>query len=149
MVPGSGGFSRLIGSSSCLLAKLWALRYGIAMAKTLNISKLIINVDASEVINLLSKPSDINRLTQPIADDCRNMLQAFKEHRMQHCFRETNKAADLLAKLGHYQAESFASYVTTSFIVMKPLLMTLILYNLYPSDSGIFNFILLFHIALP
>lgn len=89
------------------------------MAKTLNISKLIINVDASEVINLLSKPSDINRLTQPIADDCRNMLQAFKEHRMQHCFRETNKAADLLAKLGHYQAESSASYVTTPFVVME------------------------------
>nr|POF04974.1 hypothetical protein CFP56_18430 [Quercus suber] len=29
------GFSRLIGSSSCLLAELWALRDGIAMAKTL------------------------------------------------------------------------------------------------------------------
>lgn len=46
------GFSRLSGSSSCLLAELWASRYGIAMAKTLNIGKLIINVDAFEVINL-------------------------------------------------------------------------------------------------
>ncbi|KAK7842364.1 hypothetical protein CFP56_014057 [Quercus suber] len=49
------GFSRLIGSSSVLLAELWALRDEIAMALNLNIDKLIINVDASEVINLFSK----------------------------------------------------------------------------------------------
>nr|POE95000.1 putative ribonuclease h protein [Quercus suber] len=89
------GFSRLIGSSSILLAELWPLRYGIAMAKSLNIDKLIINVDASEVINLFSKPSYTNRLTQPIVNDCRNMLQAFQEYRMQHYFRETNRAACL------------------------------------------------------
>lgn len=39
---------------------------------------------------------------------------------MQHFFRETNKAADLLVKLGCYQVESFVSNVTT-FIVMEAL----------------------------
>ena len=96
------GFSRLIGASNCLLAELWALRDGIAIAKNLNISKLVINVDATEVISLFSKPSSDNRLTQPIVDDCKNMLQVFQEYHMQHCFRETNKVADLLAKLGSW-----------------------------------------------
>ncbi|KAK7859306.1 hypothetical protein CFP56_006808 [Quercus suber] len=48
-----------------------------------------------QVINLFSKPSYTNRLTQPIVNDCRNMLQAFQEYRMQHYFRETNRAACL------------------------------------------------------
>ena len=115
------GFSRLIGASNCLLAELWALRDGIAMAKNLNISKFVINVNATEVISLFSKPSSDNRLTQPIVDDCRNMLQVFQEYHMQHCFRETNKVADLLAKLGCGQSESFISYVTPPFVVMEAL----------------------------
>ena len=91
------------------------------MAKNLNITKLVINVDAAEVIPLFSKPSSDNRLTQPIVDDCRNMLQVFQEYHMQHCFRETNKVADLLAKLGRGQSEPFISYVTPPFVVMEAL----------------------------
>ena len=91
------------------------------MAKNLNISKLVINVDVVEVISLFSKPSSDNRLTQPIVDDCRNMLQVFQEYHMQHYFRETNKVADLLAKLGHGQSKPFISYVTPPFVVMEAL----------------------------
>ena len=115
------GFSRLIGASNCLLAELWALRDGITMAKNLNIAKLVINVNATEVISLFSKPSSDNRLTQPIVDDCRNMLQVFQEYHRQHCFRETNKVADLLAKLGCGQSEPSISYVTPPFVVMEVL----------------------------
>ena len=54
-------------------------------------------------------------------DDYKNMLQAFQEYHMQHCFRETNKVADLLAKLGRGQFESFISYVMPLFVVMEAL----------------------------
>ena len=91
------------------------------MAKNLNITKLVINVDAAEIISLFSKPSSDNQLTQPIVDDCRNMLQVFQEYHMQHCFRETNKVADLLAKLGRGQSEPFISYVTSPFVVIEAL----------------------------
>ncbi|KAK9999743.1 hypothetical protein SO802_019346 [Lithocarpus litseifolius] len=60
------------------------------MAKNLNITKLVINVDAAKVISLFSKPSFDNRLTQPIVDDCRNMLQAFQEYHMQHVLLQGN-----------------------------------------------------------
>ena len=91
------------------------------MAKSLNITKLVINVDAAKVISLFSKPSCVNWLTQPIVDDCRNMLQVFQEYHMQYCFRETNKVANLIAKLGRGQIEHFISYVTSPFVVMEAL----------------------------
>ena len=94
-------FSRKIGTSSCLLAELWALRDGLIMARDLHIEKIIINVDALEVINLLSHTKATNRLTQPVVDYCMNTLQAFQEVQLQHCFRETNRATNFLAKLGH------------------------------------------------
>ncbi|KAL0008631.1 hypothetical protein SO802_010133 [Lithocarpus litseifolius] len=111
----------LIGSSSVLLAELWALRDGIAMALNLNIDKLIINVDAFEVVNLLSKPSNSNRLTQPIVNDCRSMLQAFQEYRIQHCYMESNRAAHLLATIGRCQDESFVSFESPPLVVMEAL----------------------------
>nr|POE75964.1 hypothetical protein CFP56_23427 [Quercus suber] len=49
------------------------------------------------------------------------MLQAFLVYRMQHYYRETNRAADLLANLGRCQDESFVSYVNPPFVVMEAL----------------------------
>ncbi|KAK7842264.1 hypothetical protein CFP56_014097 [Quercus suber] len=49
------------------------------------------------------------------------MLQAFLEYRMQHCYRETNRVADLLANLGRCQDESFVSYANPPFVVMEAL----------------------------
>nr|POE89572.1 putative ribonuclease h protein [Quercus suber] len=119
--PSVGWFKLNTDASVLPSSELWALRDGIAMALNLNIDKFIINLDASEVINLFSKPSNTNWLTQPIVNDCRSMLQAFLMYRMQHCYRETNKAVDLLANLGRCQDESFVSYVNPPFVVMEAL----------------------------
>ncbi|KAK7840428.1 hypothetical protein CFP56_016726 [Quercus suber] len=77
--------------------------------------------DASEVINLFSKPSNTNRLAQPIVHEYRSMLQAFLEYHMQHCYRETNRVADMLANIGRCQEDSFVSYVNPPFVVMEAL----------------------------
>ena len=45
------GFSKSIGTTSVLMAELWALREGICMAKHLSIHSLIVNVDSSDVVN--------------------------------------------------------------------------------------------------
>ena len=66
------GFARHIGTAFVLMAELWALRDGIHMARHLNIGNLIIKcVDSVEAIKLLSSPSNSNRLTQPLVNDCR------------------------------------------------------------------------------
>ena len=101
------------------------------MARSLNIDKFIINVDAfegfinvdaSEVINLFSNLNASNWLTQPIVDDCRNIFRAFQEFQqfhLQHFYRETNKIADALAKLGRCQSAPFVYYVTPPFDIIE------------------------------
>ena len=116
------GFSRKIGTTSYLLAELWALRDGLIMARTIHVEeKLIINVGALEVINLLSNTKANDRLTQPIVNDCKNILQAFQKVHLQHCYRETNKVVDFLVKLGRRQSDPFVYYVTPPFGIMEAL----------------------------
>ena len=71
------GFARHIGSTSVLMAELWALRDGIHMAKNLHIHNLIINVDSTKAIKLISSPPNSDRLTQPLVNDCGDTLQVF------------------------------------------------------------------------
>ena len=109
------GFTKKIGTTNCLLVELWALKDGLSMARNMCVENLIVNVDALEVVNLLSNTKATNRLTQPIMDACRTILQAFQEVQLQHCYRETNKAVDFLAKLGHSLSEPFVYYMTPPF----------------------------------
>ena len=74
------------------------------MAKNLNITKLVINVDAAEIISLFSKPSSDNRLTQPIVDDCRNIFRAFQEFKSSTCSTATGKPTKLLMLLQNFAA---------------------------------------------
>ena len=58
----------------------------------------------------------------------RTILQAFQEVQLQHCYRETNKAADFLAKLGHSLAEPFVYYMTPLLVLWRSYLMMLMLF---------------------
>nr|POF26992.1 hypothetical protein CFP56_40763 [Quercus suber] len=64
------GVSHSIGSTSILLAELWALRDGLIMARSLGIQKIIVNVDASDINSLVFSSNSVNRLTQPPVADC-------------------------------------------------------------------------------
>ena len=78
-------------------------------------------MDSAEAIKLLSSPSNSNRLTQPLVNDCRDTLQAFQQVRLLHCYKEANTAADSLAKIGCVQSELFVSFVTHPLSVMEVL----------------------------
>ena len=78
-------------------------------------------MDSAEAIKLLSSPSNSNRLTQPLVNDCRDTLQAFQQVRLLHCYKEANNAADSLAKIGSAQSELFVSFVTPPLSVMEVL----------------------------
>ena len=94
----------------CLEANLWTLHDGINLAKSIGITKLIIECDATEAVKLLSSNSYSNRLFNLILNDYRSSIWAFQEIKIQHCFREANKAIDLLAKVGYYQATPLLTY---------------------------------------
>ena len=91
------------------------------MAKNLHIHNLIINVDFAEAIKLLSSSSNSNRQTQLLVNDCRDTLQVFNQVQLNHYYREANRAADSLAKIGCAQAKCFVSFVTPPLSVMKAL----------------------------
>ena len=64
------------------------------MAKQLNIHNLVVNVDSSDVVRLINSSSSTSRLTQPLVVECRDILQAFHQVQLTHCFREANQAAN-------------------------------------------------------
>ena len=85
-------FSKPVGTTLVLMAELWALQEGLRMAKPLNIHNLVVNVDSSDVVRLITSLS--SRLTQPLVAKCSDILQAFHWVQLTHCFKEANQAAD-------------------------------------------------------
>ena len=115
------GFSKPLGTAMVLMAELWALREGLRMARQLNIYYLMVNVDSSDVVKVYSSSSSSNRLTWPLVAECRDILQAFHQVQLSHCYREANHAADLVAKIGSSQREDFVYYVTPPFSLLDVL----------------------------
>ncbi|XP_075650971.1 uncharacterized protein LOC142621564 [Castanea sativa] len=100
----------------------WPLREGLRMARQLNIYNLIVNVDLSDVVKLITiSSSSANRLTWPLVTDCRDILQAFHQVQLSHCYREANQVADLLAKMGSSHQEEFVYYVSPPLTLLDVL----------------------------
>ena len=62
------GFARGLGYTNSALAKLWALRDGLLLAKEMGIQQLIIKLDALSVVILMNNESE-NLLIEPLLTD--------------------------------------------------------------------------------
>ena len=97
------GFSRKIRITNSLSAELWGLRDGLVLTHQFNIKKIIIELDAKAVLELVH-PAKFTSLSHhpygALITDCRSFIQDFEEVNLQHTFREGNATADLLAKAG-------------------------------------------------
>jgi ribonuclease HI len=117
-----GGFARNIGRTNSLAAELWALRDGLALAQNLNVQKLIVEMDAKVVIDMLSAVCISNLSNHPYSAlifDCRSMIQNFEEIVLQHTYREGNSTADLLAKAGTDILPSFSLFDSPPSFVLS------------------------------
>lgn len=105
------GFSRNIGFASSFAAELWGLRDGLQLAVDLNIKNLIIEIDARAVINSITKPmTDLFSQHISLIHDCRALLQLLESFQLKHTYREGNKVADILAKEGIMQQNTFVLF---------------------------------------
>lgn len=98
-----GSFSRDIGYTHSMAAELWGLRDGLMLARTLNINKIMIEVDAQNVLNMVKPFSAPANHTHPyinLINDCRSILQSFEVAHIDHTHRKGNHCADILAKVG-------------------------------------------------
>ena len=65
------GFARKIGKADSFLAELWALRDGLLLCQQMNLTAIIIELDAKTIVDALTNPTYSNSIVSALFDDCR------------------------------------------------------------------------------
>nr|POF05818.1 putative ribonuclease h protein [Quercus suber] len=94
------GYARAIGCATSVAVKLWALRDGTCLCISLKIPALVFELEAKLVVDLVKKDLEKTNGIDVLVADCREGLKKISLVRIQHCYRETNKCADALARRG-------------------------------------------------
>ena len=76
-------FSRRIGFINSFEVELWGLREGLMLCCNLNISCLVIELDAKAIVDVLGNSSYVNNIISPILDDCRLLASRFQQIRIE------------------------------------------------------------------
>ena len=71
------GFMRRIGATTSFEAELWGLRDGLMLCSNLNISSLVVELDAKAIVDVLLNADYVNNVISPILDDCRLLMTRF------------------------------------------------------------------------
>ena len=93
-------FIRKIGITTSFVAELWALRDGLSMCVDMQIPALEVELDAKVVADLMNNTTSLNADFTAIVADCRQLLSQIPQVKVSHCYREANRWADALARLG-------------------------------------------------
>ena len=102
------GFSRHIGITNSFVAELWGLRDGLMLCS--NIPALIVEMDAKSIVDIFCRTGYVNEVISPILDDCRMLINNFQQIQVNHVFRQSNRCADALARIGADQVLDFRSF---------------------------------------
>ena len=76
------GFSRNIGTTTNLLAEIWALRDGLNLCISMNLEAVEIEVDAKAIVDLLANGNNSNNFISFLIDDCKTWLPGFPIRRL-------------------------------------------------------------------
>ena len=101
------GYTRHIGSTNNFVAELWGLKDGLMLCCNMNISCLIVELDAKMVVDVLKNSNHVNYIISPILDDCKRLASRFHQIQFSHCYRQANRCADMLARIGADQEAKF------------------------------------------
>ena len=102
------GFTRRIGVTTSCTVELWGLRDGLNMPCSLNISSLIVELDAKCIVDALGNLDYVNNVVSPILDDCRLLVTRIPRILFKHCYRQVNRCADSLARISCYLEADFS-----------------------------------------
>ena len=94
------GFAGRIGTTTSFVAELWGLRDGLSLCYNLNIPSIIVELDAKAIVDIFQNTSYENNIISPLLDDCRQLMGLFQQVQVKHCYRQANRCADMLARLG-------------------------------------------------
>ena len=73
----------------------------------MNIDAIIIELDAKALVDAFNKPSHARSVVSHLFEDCRQLANRIPHLHILHIYREANKCADRLAKLGLHQSLDF------------------------------------------
>ena len=104
------GFARRIGSTNSFMAELWALRDGLHLCLQANAHSIMIEIDAQAIVDAFNSPTSCNAFVSTIMEDCRLMANRIPQRRFRHIYREANKCADFLARLGLFLDSEFVVF---------------------------------------
>ena len=104
------GYVRVIGCATSVAAELWALRDGIRLCISLKLLVVVFELDAKLVVDLLKKDMEKSNGIDVLVADCIEGLKEISMVRIQHCYRETNKCTDALARRGALMDQDFTIF---------------------------------------
>ena len=102
--PWIASFARKLGAASSTMAELWAR---LSLAKQLNLLNVNIELDAEFIVHLLSNPTTVNIMLEPLINDFRTLIRSMPNCSITHIFREANRCVDKMAKMGAYLVTDF------------------------------------------
>lgn len=94
------GFARRIGNTNSFMAELWALRDGLQLCLQMSVHSVTIELDAKIIVDAFNSPTSWNSIVYSIMEDCRQMANRIPLVCFRHIYKEANKCADFLARLG-------------------------------------------------
>ena len=80
------GYARAIGTTTSVVAELWALRDGLNLCISLNLQAVEIELDANLVVDLISKEGSQPNSNDVIVADCKEGLKKIPRVRVLHCY---------------------------------------------------------------
>ncbi|CAN1327468.1 Putative ribonuclease H protein At1g65750 [Linum perenne] len=95
------GFSANLGACSIMRAELLAAEIGLSRAWDLGAKKVILEFDSLAAVLSIQEPSEWDTRHGPTLRQIQLLQSRDWQVVVQHCYREANRAADLLAHAGH------------------------------------------------
>ena len=94
------GFARKFGTATSFLAELWTLQDGLLLCLQVHAQAVFIELDAKVTVDAFNLQTYSNTIVSSIMDDCRHLVTQIPQTRFKRVYREANRCADFLAKLG-------------------------------------------------
>lgn len=93
------GFVSKASGHDIFLVELWAIWRGLVLALNLHIQVVWVESDSLSVVNTINRQQPYSGKADACLKQIWLLLKKFKKYKVSHSWRETNRAADYLAKM--------------------------------------------------
>ena len=106
------------------------LNNGLIMCKELQLHAVEVELDACVVSDLMNHNGGSNVVNSSLVDDCRLLIAQIPQVKVNHCYREANRCADGLARLGTKHDHDIMCYNSP-----PPSILNIFLSDMYGHES--------------